>query len=89
MARLPRYVLPGQSQHIIQRGNNRQVIFASDTDFQFFHDAMVSASDQYGLASHAGLSPRCGCLSGAGSNFERCWLGHSRTWQAARVLRAK
>jgi hypothetical protein len=30
MARLPRYVLPGQVQHIIQRGNNQQVIFASD-----------------------------------------------------------
>ena len=27
MARLPRYVIPGQPQHIIQRGNNRQVIF--------------------------------------------------------------
>ena len=25
MARLPRYVLPGQPQHIIQRGNNRQL----------------------------------------------------------------
>ena len=24
MARLPRYVLPGQPQHVIQRGNNRQ-----------------------------------------------------------------
>ena len=53
MARLPRYVLPGQPQHIIQRGNNRQVIFASDADFQFFRDAMVSASDQHGLAIHA------------------------------------
>jgi hypothetical protein len=30
MARLPRYVIPGQPQHIIQRGNNRQVIFAAD-----------------------------------------------------------
>ena len=53
MARLPRYVLPGQPQHIIQRGNNRQVLFASDTDFQFFRDAMVSAADQQGLAIHA------------------------------------
>ena len=53
MARLPRYVLPGQPQHIIQRGNNRQVIFASDSDFQFFRDAMVSAADQHGLAIHA------------------------------------
>ena len=53
MARLPRYVLPGQPQHIIQRGTNRQMIFASDTDFQFFRDAMVSASDQHDLAIHA------------------------------------
>jgi hypothetical protein len=29
MARLPRYVIPGQPQHIIQRGNNRQAIFVS------------------------------------------------------------
>ena len=43
----------GQPQHIIERGNNRQVIFASDTDFQFFRDAMVSAAEQQGLAIHA------------------------------------
>ena len=24
MARLPRFILPGQPQHVIQRGNNRQ-----------------------------------------------------------------
>ena len=53
MARLRRYILPGQPQHIIQRGNNRQAIFSNDTDFQFFRDAMVSASDQHGLAIHA------------------------------------
>ena len=53
MARLPRYVLPGQPQHIIQRGNNRQVIFTNEADFQCFRDAMVSASDQHGLAIHA------------------------------------
>ena len=53
MARLPRYVLPGQPQHIIQRGNNRQVIFTSDADFQFFRDAMVTAAEHHGLAIHA------------------------------------
>jgi putative transposase len=53
MARLPRYALPGQPQHIIQRGNNRQVIFASDADFQFFRDAVVTAAEQHGLAIHA------------------------------------
>lgn len=53
MARLPRYVLPGQPQHIIQRGNNRQAIFTRDEDFQFFRDALVLAAEQHGLAVHA------------------------------------
>jgi len=42
MARLPRYVIPGQPQHIIQRGNNRQIIFAADADFQFFRDGKMA-----------------------------------------------
>ncbi len=53
MARLPRYVIPGQPQHIIQRGNNRQAIFASDQDFQFFRDALIEAAGRFGLAIHA------------------------------------
>jgi putative transposase len=53
MARLPRYVIPGQPQHIIQCGNNRQVIFAADADYQYFRDALVEASDKHGLAVHA------------------------------------
>ncbi|MBL0122432.1 MAG: transposase [Betaproteobacteria bacterium] len=53
MARLPRYVLPGQPQHIIQRGNNRQVIFAAEADYQFFRDALVEAAGRCGLAVHA------------------------------------
>lgn len=43
MARLPRYVIPGQPQHIIQHGNNRQVIFAAESDYRFFRDALVEA----------------------------------------------
>ena len=53
MARLPRYVIPGQPQHIIQRGNNRQAIFVTDDDFQFFRDALVEAAGRFGLAIHA------------------------------------
>lgn len=53
MARLPRYVIPGQPQHIIQRGNNRQAIFAAEADFQFFRDALVDAALKQGLAIHA------------------------------------
>ena len=53
MARLPRYVIPGQPQHIIQRGNNRQVIFRSEGDDQFFRDCLVEAAGRFGLAIHA------------------------------------
>ena len=53
MARLPRYVIPGQPQHIIQRGNNRQVIFRSEGDYQFFRDCLVEAAGRFGLAIHA------------------------------------
>lgn len=53
MARLPRYVIPGQPQHIIQRGNNRQVIFGSDEDYQFFRDCLVEAATKHCLAIHA------------------------------------
>jgi putative transposase len=53
MARLPRYVIPGQPQHIIQRGNNRQIIFAAEADYQFFRDALVEAAAKHGLAIHA------------------------------------
>jgi len=33
MSRQPRFVLPGQPQHVIVRGNNRDVIFVSDDDY--------------------------------------------------------
>ena len=53
MARLPRYIIPGQPQHVIQRGNNRQAIFAAEADYQFFRDAMLEAAGRFGLAIHA------------------------------------
>ena len=41
MARLPRIVIPGQPQHIIQRGNNRQNVFTSAADYHVFRDALL------------------------------------------------
>jgi putative transposase len=43
MARLPRYGLPGQPQHVIQRGNNRAALFVMDTDYQFFRECLIDA----------------------------------------------
>lgn len=53
MARLPRYIVPGQPQHVILRGNNRQAIFAAETDYEFFRDCLVEAAQRFGLAVHA------------------------------------
>ena len=53
MARLPRYIIPGQLQHIIHRGNNRQDIFVSDEDYLFFRDALKDACVKHDLAIHA------------------------------------
>ena len=36
MARLPRFVIPGQPQHVILRGNNRMEIFCADADYRFY-----------------------------------------------------
>ena len=53
MARLPRYFVPGQPQHIILRGYNRQAIFAAKQDYLFFRDCLVEAAQRFGLGVHA------------------------------------
>ena len=53
MARLPRYNLPGQPQHVILRGNNRSIIFVADEDYHFFIECLKSAAAQHGCAIHA------------------------------------
>lgn len=39
--------------HLIQRGNNRQVIFADDDDSGYFHDCLIDVAHFEGLAIHA------------------------------------
>ncbi len=53
MARLPRYVAPGLPQHIIQRGNNRQVIFIGEGDYTTYLAWLKEAAQRYGLLIHA------------------------------------
>jgi hypothetical protein len=55
MARLPRYNLSGQPQHVILRGNNRCVIFAADEDYRFF--SIVSRMQW--IATVAPYMPMC------------------------------
>ena len=53
MARLPRFVLPGQPQHIILRGNNRNEIFCADADYPFFLEKLKLACEKHGCLLHA------------------------------------
>jgi putative transposase len=53
MARLPRYNLPGHPQHVIVRGNNRNIVFDTEDDYRFFLDCLHDAAEQYGCAIHA------------------------------------
>ena len=43
MAFLPRYVLPGHPQHIIQRGNNRSAIFVREDDYRRYRERLIRA----------------------------------------------
>ena len=51
MARLPRLYMEGCSQHIIQRGNNRQACFFADDDYAFYLDKLQQASEKYTVAT--------------------------------------
>ena len=53
MARLPRYALPGQAQHVIQRGNNRCAIFVTDDDYRFYLECLSDAAKKTGCDIHA------------------------------------
>ena len=53
MARQPRLVLPDQPHHIIQRGNDNQLIFRDDEDHRRFHDWLRDSAKFYHVAIHA------------------------------------
>lgn len=51
MARLPRLTVPGYPHHLIQRGNNRQAIFASTADYE----TLLSMLDENARKFHVDL----------------------------------
>lgn len=53
MARLPRFVLPGYPQHVIQRGNNRQQILQEEQDYWFMWERIRAAADKFQCRVHA------------------------------------
>ena len=53
MARQPRFVLPGHPQHVIQRGNNRDVIFIAKDDYLFYLEKLRESCEKYSCEVHA------------------------------------
>ncbi len=53
MARQSRLVVPNQPHHIMQRGNDRQVIFRDDQDRRMLLDWLREAARQLNVAIHA------------------------------------
>ena len=53
MARLPRLTVPGYPYHIIQRGNNRQPIFATTADRELLLDLLREGAVRFEVALHA------------------------------------
>jgi putative transposase len=53
MARLPRLTVPGYPHHVIQRGNNRQAIFASDADRRALLALWAEYAVKFQVAVHA------------------------------------
>lgn len=53
MARLPRFVILGQPQHIIVRGINREAIFSLEEDYAFYLEKLKYACEKHGCQLHA------------------------------------
>ena len=53
MARLTRFVIPDQPQHVILRGNNRAEIFSADADYSFYLEKLKLSCDKHGCSVHA------------------------------------
>ncbi len=53
MARLPRLTIPGLPHYLVQRGNNRQAIFATSEDYVFLLALLEENSNRCDVAVHA------------------------------------
>jgi putative transposase len=53
MARLPRLNLPDIPQHVVQRGNNRQVSFFCEKDYRVYLDKLKDYAKKYQVEVHA------------------------------------
>ena len=53
MPRKPRFYLPGEPAHIVQRGNCRQAVFFDDNDYQAYLNWLAKGAAKHGCTIHA------------------------------------
>jgi putative transposase len=53
MPRKPRFQLAGIPQHVIQRGNNREACFRSESDYRRYLDDLAASAEKYTCRIHA------------------------------------
>ncbi|MEN8232986.1 MAG: transposase, partial [Thermodesulfobacteriota bacterium] len=53
MPRPLRILLPHTPHHIVQRGHNRQSVFASDDDYKYYLDNLVYFKEEFGCRIYA------------------------------------
>lgn len=53
MPRMGRIVLPNYPHHVVQRGHNRQVVFAAEQDYQRYISDLCELKDVFGVKVYA------------------------------------
>ncbi len=53
MPRMGRVVVPQYPHHIVQRGHDRNVVFASESDFRFYLDSLIEFKALFGVRVYA------------------------------------
>ena len=53
MPRVGRVVLPNYPHHIVQRGHNRQVVFAASCDYEYYLETLSEYRNVYGVRVYA------------------------------------
>jgi len=53
MPRSARVVLPHTSHHIVQRGHNRQTVFVSDDDYNYYRENLIDFKREFGCRIYA------------------------------------
>lgn len=53
MPRSSRIVVPHTPHHIVQRGHNRQTVFVSDDDFNYYRENLIEFKEKFGCRIYA------------------------------------